>query len=52
MARPGSVSALGGDLERGLTDRGRRDAALMGRVLADAGYAPDLVLISLRAPHP
>ena len=46
MARPNSVSALGGDLERGLTDRGRRDAALMGRVLADAGFAPDLVLVS------
>ena len=41
-----SVSALGGDLERGLTDRGRRDAALMGRVLADAGFLPDLVLVS------
>ena len=41
-----SVSALGGDLERGLTDRGRRDAALMGRVLADAGFTPDLVLVS------
>ena len=41
-----SVSALGGDLERGLTDRGRRDAALMGRVLADAGFKPDLVLVS------
>jgi phosphohistidine phosphatase len=41
-----SVSAQGGDLERGLTDRGRRDAALMGRVLADAGFSPDLVLVS------
>jgi len=41
-----SVSALGGDLERGLTDRGRRDAALMGRVLAQAGFSPDLVLVS------
>jgi len=41
-----SVSALGGDLERGLTDRGRRDAALMGRVLAEAGFVPDLVLVS------
>ena len=41
-----SVSALGGDLERGLTDRGRRDAALMGRVLAEAGFSPDLVLVS------
>ncbi len=41
-----SVSTLGGDIERGLTDRGRRDAALMGRVLADAGFIPDLVLVS------
>ena len=41
-----SVSTLGGDLERGLTDRGRRDAALMGRVLAENGFAPDLALVS------
>jgi len=41
-----SVSGSGGDVERGLTDRGRRDAALMGRVLADAGFIPDLVLVS------
>ena len=41
-----SVSSLGGDLERGLTDRGRRDTALMGRVLAEAGFTPDLVLVS------
>lgn len=41
-----SVSTLGGDLERGLTDRGRRDAALMGRVLAEGGFAPDLALVS------
>jgi phosphohistidine phosphatase len=41
-----SVSDLGGDAERGLTDRGRRDCALMGRVLADAGFKPDLVLVS------
>ena len=27
-----SMSDLGGDAERGLTDRGRRDSALMGRV--------------------
>jgi phosphohistidine phosphatase len=41
-----SVSDHGGDAERGLTDRGRRDSALMGRVLADAGVKPDLVLVS------
>lgn len=41
-----SVSASGGDFARGLTDRGRRDSALMGEVLAKAGLAPDLVLVS------
>jgi phosphohistidine phosphatase len=34
------------DFDRRLTDRGRDDAALMGRVLAEAGIAPDLVLVS------
>ncbi|HEX4180930.1 MAG TPA: histidine phosphatase family protein [Caulobacteraceae bacterium] len=41
-----SVAASGGDFERRLTERGRRDAALIGRVLADAGFAPDLALVS------
>jgi phosphohistidine phosphatase len=41
-----SVAATGGDFERGLTDRGRRDAALIGRVLAEAGVFPDLALVS------
>ena len=41
-----SVAATGGDFERGLTERGRRDAALIGRVLAQAGIAPDLALVS------
>jgi len=41
-----SVAAMGGDFERGLTERGRRDAALIGRVLAGAGIAPDLALVS------
>jgi len=41
-----SVSGQGGDAERCLTDRGRRDSALMGRVLAEAGLKPDLVLVS------
>src|ERR1700761_8206979 len=36
----------GGDFERGLTERGRSEAALAGRVLAEAGYAPDLALVS------
>jgi phosphohistidine phosphatase len=41
-----SVAATGGDFERGLTERGRRDAALIGRVLSQAGIAPDLALVS------
>ena len=41
-----SVAESGGDFERGLTERGRRDAALIGRVLAEAGMAPDLALVS------
>ena len=41
-----SVAAIGGDFERGLTERGRRDAALIGRVLAEAGLVPDLALVS------
>ena len=41
-----SVAASGGDFERCLTERGKRDAALIGRVLADAGFAPDLALVS------
>jgi phosphohistidine phosphatase len=36
----------GRDFDRGLTDRGRRDAALIARVLDEAGLAPDLVLVS------
>jgi phosphohistidine phosphatase len=41
-----SVSATGGDFDRGLTDRGRRDCALIGRVLAEAGVTIDLALVS------
>ncbi len=41
-----SVSATGGDFDRGLTDRGRRDCALIGRVLAEAGSIPDVALVS------
>ncbi len=41
-----SVSATGDDFDRGLTDRGRRDCALIGRVLAEAGVVPDLALVS------
>lgn len=39
-------SNAGGDFERGLTERGVRDAALMGRLLADEGLTPDLALVS------
>jgi phosphohistidine phosphatase len=41
-----SVSATGDDFDRGLTDRGRRDCALIGRLLAEAGVVPDLALVS------
>jgi phosphohistidine phosphatase len=41
-----SMSSSGDDIERGLTDRGHRDSALMGRVLADMGLSPDLALVS------
>ncbi len=36
----------GEDYDRDLTDRGRSDAALMGRLLAAKGLAPDVVLVS------
>jgi len=36
----------GEDFGRRLVERGRSDAVLMGRVLAEAGYAPDVVLVS------
>jgi phosphohistidine phosphatase len=39
-------TAPGGDIARRLTDRGRKDAALMGRVLADRDLVPDLALVS------
>jgi phosphohistidine phosphatase len=41
-----AVSASGADIDRALTARGHDDAALMGRVLASAGVAPNLVLVS------
>ena len=34
------------DVDRVLVERGRGDAAVIGRVLADAGLAPDLALVS------
>ena len=41
-----SASSSGDDFERALTDRGRRDSALMGRVLSDRGLTPDMALVS------
>ena len=38
--------AGGGDSERPLTDRGRRDAAMMGRYIAAQGLTPDTVVAS------
>ncbi len=36
----------GGDFERALAESGQADAAVMGRVLAGLGLAPDLMLVS------
>src|ERR1019366_3549367 len=41
-----STAATGGDFERGLTESGRREAALIGHALARTGCTPDLVLVS------
>src|SRR3569833_758066 len=41
-----SASATGGDFDRALTERGRRDSALMGQVLAEAGAVSGLALVS------
>ncbi len=45
-AKTEARSPGGDDFGRRLVERGRSDAALMGRVLAQAGYAPDVVLVS------
>jgi phosphohistidine phosphatase len=45
-AKAESVSAGGGDIDRALAPRGWRDAELIGRVLAEAGFSPDLVVMS------
>ncbi|HYF21897.1 MAG TPA: histidine phosphatase family protein [Caulobacteraceae bacterium] len=42
-------SDSGEDFDRRLTERGRQDAALMGRVLAEAGFRPDLAIVSSAA---
>jgi phosphohistidine phosphatase len=39
-------SDTGRDFDRALTERGRADAALMGRVLAERGIKPDRALVS------
>jgi phosphohistidine phosphatase len=39
----------GEDFDRALADRGRTDARLMGKVLADAGLVPTLALVSSAA---
>nr|WP_313520889.1 histidine phosphatase family protein [Brevundimonas diminuta] len=40
------ASAPGGDVARPLSERGRRDAAAMGRALAERGLKPDMALVS------
>jgi len=45
-AKTEARSVSGDDHDRALTSGGQADAALMGRVLASAGYRPDLVLVS------
>ena len=39
-------SSTGDDFDRDLTERGVKDAELMGRVLAKAGYRPDAAIVS------
>jgi phosphohistidine phosphatase len=49
LLRHGKAEAeapTGQDFDRALTGRGRRDAALVARELAEAGQAPDLALVS------
>jgi phosphohistidine phosphatase len=45
-AKAEAKASSGEDYDRGLTERGRSDARLMGRVLAEAGLTPDLALVS------
>lgn len=45
-AKTERAAASGLDRDRALTPRGLDDAALMGRILADKGLRPDLVLVS------
>ena len=45
-AKAEAKAPSGDDFDRALTERGRADAVLMGKVLAQAGMTPDLALVS------
>jgi phosphohistidine phosphatase len=45
-AKTERAASSGLDRDRALTDRGREDALLMGRVLLEKGLRPDLALVS------
>lgn len=45
-AKAEAKAPSGEDFDRGLTERGYRDAEIIGKVLADAGLNPDLALVS------
>ncbi len=45
-AKAERASPGGGDFDRALTERGRRDASIMAGVLDGAGIVPDKVLVS------
>ena len=45
-AKAERTSPTGEDFDRPLSPQGREDARLTGRALADAGYRPDLALVS------
>src|ERR1700733_14410872 len=45
-AKAEARSAGGDDFDRALTARGLSDAGLVGRLIAERGFAPDLALVS------
>lgn len=45
----GAPSRPGGDHARVLVDRGRQDAGVLGRLLTEDGWEPDLALVSTAA---
>lgn len=45
-AKAEAKAASGDDFDRSLTERGYRDAVIMGKVLAQAGLTPDVALVS------